>query len=107
MIYIIEDYDSFIETSYIVAAVDTDIDIEDEYNKFIHKEAKMRNIIINDYWYNMMNHKDYHANLTDWQYENKEKEWIRFLEENTLLTFVKNKLNLSTSEFKQVSNSYY
>ena len=107
MIYIIEDYDSFIDTSYIAAAVDTDIDIEDEYKKFIHKEAKMRNIIINDYWCNMMNHRDYHSNLTDLQYENKNKEWIKFLKKNTLLSFVKNKLNLSTSKFKQVSNSYY
>ena len=107
MIYIIKDYDSLIETSYIAAVIDTDVNIVVEYKKFIHTEAKKRNIIINDYWCNMMNHRDYHSNLTDLQYENKNKEWIKFLEENTLSTFVKNKLNLSTSEFKQVLNSYY
>lgn len=107
MIYIIKNYDSLIETSYIAAIIDTDVNIVDEYKKFIRKEAKKRNIIINDYWCNMMNHRDYHSNLTDLQYENKNKEWIKFLKKNTLLSFVKNKLNLSTSKFKQVSNSYY
>lgn len=107
MIYIIEDYDPFPETSYIAAVIDTDVDIEDEYKKFIHKEAKKRNIVINDYWYNMMNKDNYHVNLSDLQYENKNKKWIKFLEENTLLVFVKNKLNLPIKEFRRVSNSYY
>lgn len=107
MIYIIEDYDPFPETSYIAAVIDTDVDIEDEYKKFIHKEAKKRNIVINDYWYNMMNHEDYHANLSDSEYRKKEAEWIKFLAKNTLLSFVKNKLNLSVKKFRSVSNSYY
>lgn len=107
MIYIIEDYDSLIEIFYIVATIDTDINIEDEYKKFIYTEAEKRNIIINEYWYNMMNREDYHDNLSNSEYRKKEAEWIKFLKKNTLLVFVKNKLNLSTSKFKQVSNSYY
>ena len=107
MIYIISDYDSLTDASYIVATINTDIDIEGEYKKFIHKEAEERNIIINEYWYNMMNREDYHDNLSDSEYRKKEAEWIKFLKKNTLLTFVKNKLNLSTNEYKQVSNSYY
>lgn len=106
MIYIIEDYDSLAGIYYIVAVIDTDIDIESEYKKFIHKEAEKRNIIINERWYNMMNREDYHENLSDSEYRKKEAEWIKFLKKNTLLSFVKNKLNLSTREFKQVLNSY-
>lgn len=106
MIYIISDYDPFPETSYIAAVIDTDVDIEGEYKKFIHKEAENREIVINKHWYNMMNHEDYHVNLTDLQYKNKNKMWIKFLKKNTLLTFVKNKLNLPTNEYKQVFNSY-
>lgn len=107
MIYIIKEYDSLTEAHYIVTVIDTDVDIVDEYKKFIHKEAKKRNIIIHDYWYNMMNRENYHENLSDSKYRKKEAEWIKFLQKNTLLSFVKNKLKLSTSEFKQVSNSYY
>ncbi len=107
MIYVIIDCDPFTETSYIVATINTNIDIEGEYKKFIHKEAEERNIIINEHRYNMMNRENYHVNLTDSQYKNENKKWTRFLKKNTLLTFVKNKLNLPTNEYKQVLNSYY
>jgi len=61
-------------------------------------------IVINNYWLNIMNYEDHNTHLSKSQYNKKSKEWTKFLKQNTLKKFVKSELGLSTKEFETLSN---
>jgi hypothetical protein len=104
MVYIIREYDDNCESYTIIGVIETDLKINKLYSDFVQEKAKEMDIVINPDWLNIANHQDHNTHLTKSQYNKKDKDWTKFLKQNTLLMFVKSELGLSTKVFDTLSN---
>ena len=93
MIYINSVYDIEDESSHIesVWSLNDNIDIKKEYDIFIKQEAKNINAIIHPNWYNLMNYKNHHSNLTEKEYDDLEMLWNGILDEYNIEWFIESK----------------
>jgi hypothetical protein len=105
MIHIIREYDDACETHSIIAVVETDLDLENLYKDFIYAKAKEMDIVINSFWFNIMDYNMHKTYLTVSQYNKKKSKWANILKKNTLLSFAKSELGLNTKEFITLNNS--
>lgn len=91
MLYIITEYDELFDstTNKTIFDVDDDIDVQVCYSNFLAEKAKIEGIIINQHWHNIMNHEDYHKNLTEKEYKSKKNIWNNFIKHWTIERYIK------------------
>ena len=81
---------------------ESSLDIVKLYKKFLLKKADSLQILINNYWYNIMNF-EIHKDIFDLEeYKKVSKEWNKFLEKNDMDFFIQKKLKISPLKFKNL-----
>lgn len=58
---------------------ESSLDIEKLYKKFLLKKADSLQILINNYWYNIMNYEAHKDIFTEEEYIEVSKKWKKFL----------------------------
>lgn len=91
MIYITRKYDTYLETNSISNLWNITVGpttINSLYVAYIMDQAKLLNIVINPFYFNIMNREDHHPNLTVKEYKDKCKQWDKVLKEQTIDYFI-------------------
>jgi hypothetical protein len=102
MIYIIEKSDEDLDT-FIHSVWEVDnLDVDNEYKRFMLKKANPMGITINPHWLNIMNHKDHHSDLSEKEYKMKSKAWDKVRGEWPIEKFLEEVLGGNKLEFKRL-----
>jgi hypothetical protein len=102
MIYITHYYNTEFRHIKNLWQLESETDVKDLYSKFLISESLNQGIIINPHWYNLINHKDHHPNLTVSEYKKQDKYWRRYLKDHSLDWYIEQKLNGVKLKFKEL-----
>jgi NADH:ubiquinone oxidoreductase subunit len=102
MVYILDKTDEYFDTFlHSVWEVDN-LDVDNEYKRFMLKKASPMGITINPHWLNIMNHKDHHSDLSEKEYKMKSKAWDKVRREWPIDRFLEEVLGGKKMEFKRL-----
>ena len=102
MIYILDKTDEYFDTFlHSVWEVDN-LDVDNEYKRFMQKKANPMGITINPHWLDIMNHKDHHSDLSEKEYKMKSKAWDKVRREWPIERFLEEVLGGKKMEFKRL-----
>ena len=89
MIYVVEKEDTKTQDFNVISIwYSKHDDLKDRYKQFMLNMAKDINVIINPYYYNMMDCKIYHPHLSEEEYLIKQEEWNSLIETWTFSHFI-------------------
>ena len=77
-------------------------DVEESYKLFMAQKAEESGIVHNPHWLNIMNRENYHPDLTQEEYKQKEKAWNKVLKQWRIDRYIEEVLKGRKLEYKQI-----
>lgn len=96
MIYITLDSDSYISKCF----EHKEKNLKESYKEYMLSEAKTIGIIINEHWFNIMDHNEFMDYLSGEEYKQKAKQWSKFRKKCNFEYYLKEIVKAKEVEFK-------